>query len=95
MDSFFSQLGIPALDFIQLSAVFLLTMLNFFGIRDKKYRWVNYSFLLTFVLQCMFFIFFHDGLRVKLFAALMLMSALIIQAVVSRRRKLEAMERHS
>ena len=93
MDSFFSEIGISAVDFVQISATFILTMLIFFGVKHKKYRWLNYFLLLTFALQSIFFILFHDGLNVKLFAALMLMSTLIVEVVVTRRRKLEAAER--
>ena len=93
MDRFFSEIGIRLLDFIQISTGFLLTMLVFFGVRDKKHFWLNYLLLLTFGLQCIFFILFHDGLRVKLFATLMLVSTLIVEVVVTRRRKLEAAER--
>lgn len=93
MDSFFSEIGIPAIDFVQISAVYILTMLIFFGLRDKKHRWLNYSMLVTFILQCILVILSHKGLRVKLFAALMLMTALIVQLTVTRRRKLEARER--
>ena len=89
---FFSEIGISALDVVEISASFVLTMLIFFGIKDKKYRWLNYSSLGTFVLLCILFILFRNGLNVKLFAALMLMSTLIVEAVVTRRRKLEARE---
>lgn len=86
MDSFFSELGIPASDFIQLSTGFLLTMLVFFGVKDKKYQWLKYFLLVLFSLQCLFIIVFHDGLRVKLFATLMLMSALIVGVVINMKR---------
>jgi hypothetical protein len=42
-----------------------------------------------FGLQSLFFILFHEGLQIKLFAALMLMSTLTIESVLSRRRKLD------
>jgi hypothetical protein len=68
-------------------------MLNILVLRDKKHRWLDYGMLAIFVLQCLFYILFHNGVRVKFFVALMLMSSLIIQVVVSRRRKPEAMQR--
>jgi hypothetical protein len=91
MDSFFSEVGIPAFDFVQLSTFYLVMMLNFFALKDKN--WLNHFLLLTFVLQCIFFILFHQGLNVKLFAALMCLSALIVQFVVIRRRKRRDQER--
>ncbi|HEX8137718.1 MAG TPA: hypothetical protein VF544_09020 [Pyrinomonadaceae bacterium] len=92
MDSFFSEVGISAFDFIYLSAFYLATMLNFFALKERKHRWLKYGSLVVFVLQSLFFILFHNGLNVKLFAGLMLMSALIIQGIVARRRRLEARE---
>ncbi len=92
MESFFSQVGISPFDFIYLSAFYLAAMLNFFALKEKKHRWLKIGSLVVFVLQSLFFILFHDGLNVKLFAGLMLMSALIIQGVVARRRKLETTE---
>ena len=93
MDQFFLQSGIRPIDFIQISAVFLLTMLCFFGARDKKY--LNRMLLLVFVLVCTFSILFHEGLAVKLFAALMLISTLIIEVVVSKKRNLNTTHRSS
>jgi len=95
METFFSEIGIPALDFIQISTVFLLTMLIFFALKDNKHKWLKYGSHLVFVLQCVFFILFHDGLPIKFFAALMLTSVTIVQAIVSRKRKLEALELHN
>ena len=86
MDSFFSEIGIPASDFIQLSTGFLLTMLVFFGVKDQKYLWLKYFLLVVFALQCLFIIVFHDGLRVKLFASFMLMSALLVGAMIKMKR---------
>jgi hypothetical protein len=91
MDSFFSEVGIRAIDFAQISTLHVLTLLVFFGARDKK--WLNYFLLVTFVLQCLFFIVFSDELNVKLFAALMIVSTLTVEVIVARRRKLEASER--
>ncbi len=88
MDSFFSEIGIRAVDFVQISAGFWLTMLVFFGVKDKRYFWLNYFLLVTFGLQCIFFVLLHDG-NVRFFAALMLMSTLIVEGVVTRKRKLE------
>jgi hypothetical protein len=92
MNSFFSEIGIRALDFIQISTLFVLTMAVFFGVKDKKYAWLNYFLLLTFILHCMFFMLFGHEINVKLFAALMLISVVTVEAVVSRTRKMESME---
>jgi len=95
MENFFSEIGISALDFVQISTVYCLTMLIFFALRDKRHRWLRYSSLSGFILQCVLFILFHDGLPVKIFSALMLISALLVQAIVTKRRKSEAAESHN
>ncbi len=69
-------------------------MLVFFGVKDKKYSWLNYFLLITFSVQCLFFVLFHDGLNVKLFAALMLISTLALEVVVGRKRKMEERQPH-
>jgi hypothetical protein len=92
MDSFFSRVGISPFDFIYLSAFYLAAMFNFFALKEKKQRWLARGSLVIFALQCLIYILYHDGLNVKLFAGLMLVSALIIQGVVARRRRLEGGE---
>lgn len=89
MSSFFLGVGIQPLDFIQISTMFVLTMAVFFGVKDEKHFWLNYLLVLTFALQCIFMVLFHDGLTVKLFAVLMLISLLTVEVVVTKRRKLE------
>jgi len=93
MDSFFSDIGIRAVDFVQISTGYILTMAVFFGVKDKKHAWLNYFLIVTFGLQCIFFVLRGPGLNVKFFAALMLMSTLGVEAIVTRRRKLEGRER--
>jgi hypothetical protein len=65
-------------------------MLVFFRLKDKKYRWLNYLLLLTYALQCVFFILFGEGLNVKLLAGLELISVLVVVTIVHQRRKLGA-----
>lgn len=87
MDRVFSEVGISALDFIQISTGFLLTMLFFFGLRAKRHVRLNYFILTVFALQGLIIIFFRGGLTVKLFAALMLTTTLIVEGVAGRRRR--------
>ncbi len=89
MNSLFSEIEIRALDFIGISAAFVLTMVVFFGIRKRRYMWLIYFLTATFVLQCIFTIVFRDGLSLRLFATLMLISTVIVEVVVTRRRRLE------
>lgn len=88
MHNIFSELGGDAWDFVQISVSFMLTMLLFFGIRKKKYFWLNYLSLVTLMLQCFLLLLFRNGLPIKLFAALMLMTTLIVETVTHWRRKL-------
>ena len=86
MFNFSSEFGIRAIDFVQLCAGFILTMLCFFAARDKKH--LNMFLLLLFTVQCGFLIVFHEGLLVKLFAALLLLSTLIIEFAMPKKRNL-------
>ncbi len=88
MDKLFLETGIRAVDFLQVSALFLLTMLCFFGAKQKKI--LNKMLLLVFAIQCVFIILFHDGLRVKLFAGAMLLSTLTVEFLVAKKRNLIA-----
>jgi hypothetical protein len=90
LDGFFVEVGVSAVDFVEISTGFILVMAVFFG-AEKKYAWLNYFLLITFGLLCITFVLFHDG-NVRFFAALMLFSTLIVDGVVTRKRKLEARE---
>ena len=92
MDNLFSGVGIRPWDFLQLTTAFLLTMLVFFGVKDKRYSWVNYLVMVTFGLQSLFFIVFHEGVQIKLFAALLLVSVFVIEVVLIRTRKLNRLK---
>lgn len=87
MDNSLLQTGIQASDFIQISAAFILVMIVFFGAKAKRYSWLNWFLLAVFTFQCLFVILFRERLNAKLFAGLMLTSALIVEAVVTRRKK--------
>jgi hypothetical protein len=89
LGNYFQELGIQPADFIQISASFVLTMLVFFGLKERKHLWLKCFLLATFALQCIFMILFHAGLNVKLFAGLMLFSAVTVVAVSSRKNKVE------
>ncbi|HEU4506750.1 MAG TPA: hypothetical protein VFR78_00835 [Pyrinomonadaceae bacterium] len=70
--------GIPSLDFIMIAAGFILTMLLHFGVTDEKRFWANFM-LVVFAMNCLIVIFFNQGLKAKIFAALMLGSALVVR----------------
>jgi len=86
MQSFF---GIDAIDFIYVWAVFGTTMAAFFGLR-QKHVWLSYFMTATFILICLTLILFRQGLSVRLFGALMLVSVVVIEVVVTRMRKRQA-----
>lgn len=88
MTNVFAELGLDAWDFLQISVSFLLTMLIFFGVKDKKYGWLNTLCLLTLGLQCGLLVIFRTRLPVKLFAVLLLMTTLIVELAINRRKKL-------
>lgn len=85
MSTFFLETGIELWDFVGVSIFFLLTMLFFFGIKNKKQRWLSYFMFVVFALQCATLILFRDALPTKLFAALMLTTVLAVGIITSRR----------
>ena len=78
--------GIPVADFIQISVMFLLTMLVFFSNTSKRGRWLPTFLLIIFAAQCAFVAIFRPGLNVKAFALLMLLSVLVIEGVTMLKR---------
>ena len=86
MQSFF---GIDAVDFIYVWAVFGTTMAAFFGLR-QKHGWLSYFMTAIFILICLTLVLFRQGLSVRLFGGLMLVSVVVIEVVVTRMRKRQA-----
>lgn len=89
MNSFFSEIGIPAVDFVYISAVFITTMAAFLGVK-KKHVWVSYFMTGVFILVCVTTILFRHELNLRLFAALMLMSVFTVEIAVTLIRKRSA-----
>ncbi len=89
MDSFFSDIGIPAVDFVYIWALFVTTMAAFFGVK-KKQVWLSHIITGIFILNCLFMILFRQGLNVRLFAALMLLSVVTVEVAVTWIRKRSA-----
>src|SRR3712207_3871407 len=92
MDAAFAEIGISVIDFAQISAGFLLAMLCLFGLRARRHARVVYFTLSVYALQCLLIITLRDGLPVKLFAALMPTTVLIVEVFVGRRRRLSGAE---
>jgi hypothetical protein len=93
MNNLFSEMGIPFWDFSFISVTFIVTMLSFFVIRDNQSSWRKFLVILPFTLLSLLYILFQDGLRIKVFAGLMLTSTLIVAGLVTRRRKLGVRDR--
>lgn len=89
MDSFFSEIGISPVDFVYIWAVFVTTMAAFFGLK-KKHVWLSYFMTGIFILNCLVLIVFRQGLNVRLFAALMLLSVITVEVAVTLLRKRSA-----
>jgi hypothetical protein len=86
MESIFSE--IAPLDFIEVSTLFLLAMIIFLGVKNRKYLWLNYLLLVVFFLQWVIIVTFREQLTTKLFATLMLATTIIVELVIKRRRGL-------
>ncbi|HEX6046254.1 MAG TPA: hypothetical protein VFZ22_17305 [Pyrinomonadaceae bacterium] len=89
MDSFFSEIGISAVDFVYIWAVFVTTMAAFFGLK-KKHVWLSHAMTVIFILNCLVIIWFREGLNVRLFAALMIVSVITVEIAVTLIRKRNA-----
>jgi hypothetical protein len=74
-------------DFIQSTVYFLQTMLVFFGLKDKKYRWVNHLLLGVFTIHWVVVLIIHKPLATKIFTTLLMVSIIIVELVITRMRK--------
>jgi len=86
MGSFFSEIGVSAVDFVYIWAAFVTTMAAFFGLK-KQHVWLSYFMTGVFILICLSTIVFRQGLNVRLFAALMLLSVITVEVGVTWIRK--------
>ena len=84
MQSLFSKLGIAPLDFLQISASFLLVLAFVFNEKTRRHFWTNFMHI-VFALQCLLMIIFRDDVTPKFFAGLMLFSTVVIRIILARR----------
>ena len=78
---FFPEIGIPAVDFVNIWALFVMTMASFFGLKNN--RWLSHLFTGILILNCLILIVFRKGLNVRLFGALMFLSVLTVEVAVT------------
>ena len=90
-ETFFSETGMQLSDFIWISAVYILVMLVFFAVKPRSR--LNWFVLATFTFQCVLIIVFRKELNTRLYAGLMLLTALIVEGIVLRREKLTQQSR--
>jgi formate-dependent nitrite reductase membrane component NrfD len=88
----FSETANRITDVVGISAMFLQVMLFEFGLKEKKHHRWKYVNLFVFYGYTAVTIMSRTGRGVKLFASVMLLLVVIIQIVVSKKRKLEAVE---
>jgi hypothetical protein len=84
VQSIFSNFGIAPLDFIQISASFLLVMALVFNHTTRRHLLTNFMHV-VFAFQCLLIIIFREDLTPKFFAAIMLFSTVIIRVILARR----------
>lgn len=84
MKTFFTYTGIQLIDFLQVAASFVLTMSFLFGEQSGRRFWLNFMHV-VFAIQCLLLILFSETLAPGFFAALMLLSTIIIRTVIARR----------
>ena len=74
------------LDFVQISAGFLLLMAGVFGEKSGRRFWTNLMHVVL-ALQCVIVIVVREGALPKLFAGLMLLASLIVRVVHARSKQ--------
>lgn len=87
MQDLFSGSGIAAADFLALSLYFLMTMTAFFSLKEARHRLLNRLFLAAFVFYWLIIAVSLRPLETKIFATLLLGSLVVIEVVVSKRRR--------
>lgn len=92
MDNFFAEIGIAPLDFVTISAFFLMTMLMLLAKEVRRHRRLNYFMVTIFVALCLLVIATRDTLETKIFTTLMMTTTLIVATVTWRQRRLEGAE---
>src|SRR4051794_9041375 len=88
----FSEAANRVVDVVGISAMFLQVMLFEFELKERKHRKWKYLNLFVFYGYTTLTIMSRTGRGVKLFAAVMLLLVVLIEIIVNRKRKLEAVE---
>jgi hypothetical protein len=88
----FSEAANRVMDVVGISVMFLFVMLDVFELRVKTHSRWKYVNLFVFYGYTTLTIMSRTSRGVKLFASLMLLLVVIIEIIVSRKRKLEAVE---
>jgi hypothetical protein len=88
----FTGAGSRVVDVVGISALFLQVMLFEYELKDEKYRRWKYVNLFAFYGYTSLTIMSSTGRGVKLYAAVMLLSVVIVEIIIGRKRRLEAIE---
>lgn len=92
MKEVFDSINVSVWQFASSSLYFLLTMIGFFLLKKKSQQWLNYAFLGSFALYWLITVAGHNTSEYKMLVSLLLVSTLIIEALVKKRRKAEAQQ---
>lgn len=86
MENLFSPDGIPVWDFVEISTLFLLNMIAFFGLKNRAHAKIIYLMLGAFIFQWFVVMIFPRPMPTKIFATLMLLSVIVVKVVISRKK---------
>lgn len=89
MENLFSSSGISAWDFLRFSVAFLTVMLGILSLKDRKYTWLRYVGLGGFSIQWLAAVLFPGTLATRFFATLLLISLLVVEIALGRKRRAE------
>jgi hypothetical protein len=69
------------------TVLFWITMLSFLYFKERRYKWLNRSFLLLFFVQAVRTTVLAESLELKAFVILLILSTVVLRFLVIRRRK--------
>lgn len=82
----FSKSGLSLMYFIEVSAVFILTMLMFLDQKVyRKSKWIHHLFFCVLITLWLLALAF-ETLATKMFATAMLISVIVVEATIRRKR---------
>lgn len=78
---------ISAVDFLLPVVLYVMSMIYFLSLKERKDRWLDISALLNFVVYWVVVVAFAPSVKYKVFVSLPMLSIVGVRYLVKRRRK--------